>query len=115
MGGHLGAPHVYWSFIFCRPLSALSSSPRGLADGDWVPVSVFTLPLSLLFTLPEPLALPPDPLTVPEPVALSEPLTLPLGLAPMFGFTFGLMVVFCASAGPTPTTSAVSEAATIKT
>ena len=38
-------------------------------------------PLSFVFALPDPLTLPPDPLTLPEPVALSEPLTLPLGLA----------------------------------
>ena len=44
-------------------------------------MSVFTLPLSFVFTPPDPLTLPPDPLTVPEPVALSEPLTLPPGLA----------------------------------
>jgi hypothetical protein len=92
----------------------LSSSPRGLADGDWV--SVFTLPLSFVFTLPLPVA-PPDVSVDVEPLALVFELTSTptLGFAPMFGFTFGLMVVFCASAGPTPTTSAVNEAAAIET
>ncbi|HZF05387.1 MAG TPA: hypothetical protein VE932_13745 [Patescibacteria group bacterium] len=78
-------------------------------------------------------------LTPPEPVAL--PLGLALGLCvsgaldwplafvfvftstptlgfapiPMFGFTFGLVVVFCAIAGPAPTTSAATEAAAIET
>jgi hypothetical protein len=87
--------------------------------------------------LPEPLTPPDTEVSVDvEPVAL--PLGLVLGLwvsetlgwppafvftstptlgftpTPTFGLTFGLMVVFWASAGPTPTTSAANEAAAIE-
>jgi hypothetical protein len=40
--------------------------------------------------------------------------TLGFTPTPTFGLTFGLMVVFWASAGPTPTTSAANEAAAIE-